>query len=222
MRTPVLIINLKTYESGTGKRALELAKTANRIAEQTGASIALAVQPADIYRVSKEVSVPVLAQHVDPIEFGSHTGYILPECVKESGALGTLINHSERRIGLENAERVIKRCQEAGLITIVCAESVEEAKQISMFKPEFIAFEDPELIGTLRSISKVKPENVRMFSSLLAGSGIKPLCGAGVATREDVRAALELGTEGVLLASAVTKAENPAQALEDLVKGLKV
>ena len=222
MKTPVLIVNLKTYQSGTGKRALGMAKAADRIAKETGASIALAVQPADIFRVSREVSVPILAQHVDPVGFGSHTGHILPESIKESGAAGTLVNHSERRLSMEGVESIVKRCQDAGLETIVCAENIEETGKIAGFGPDFIAFEDPELIGTLQSISRVKPENVRKFSSLLKGSGVKPLCGAGVASPDDVRAALELGTEGILLASAVTKADNPGKALENLVKGLGV
>ncbi|MFQ5647757.1 MAG: triose-phosphate isomerase [Candidatus Aenigmatarchaeota archaeon] len=220
MKTPILIVNFKTYQSGTGEKALELARAADRVAKETGASIAVAVQAADI-RIAREVSVPVLAQHVDPVGFGSHTGRMLPESVKESGAAGTLVNHSERRIGLEEVERSVKRCREAGLVAVVCAESTEEARKILAFKPDFIALEDPELIGTLQSVSKLKPDNVRAFSSLLEGTGVRPLCGAGVASPEDVRAALELGTEGVLVAAAVMKAGEPGRALEGLVAGLR-
>jgi triosephosphate isomerase len=42
-----------------------------------------------------------------------------------------------------------------------------------------------------------------------------------VVTTEDVSQALALGTEGVLLASGVLKAENPREALLQLIKGIK-
>jgi triosephosphate isomerase len=45
-------------------------------------------------------------------------------------------------------------------------------------------------------------------------------CGAGISTGEDVVAARELGTGGVLLASGVAKADDPRAALEDLVSDL--
>jgi triosephosphate isomerase len=45
------------------------------------------------------------------------------------------------------------------------------------------------------------------------------LCGAGITTGEDLRAALDLGSEGVLLASGIIKAKDQRQALEELVSG---
>ncbi len=46
------------------------------------------------------------------------------------------------------------------------------------------------------------------------------LCGAGVTNGEDVKAAIELGADGVLLASGVVKAKDPRAALLDLVSGV--
>ena len=50
--------------------------------------------------------------------------------------------------------------------------------------------------------------------------GIKVLCGAGIKTGRDVKRAIELGAAGVLLASGVVKASDPASVLEDLVQFL--
>jgi len=47
------------------------------------------------------------------------------------------------------------------------------------------------------------------------------LCGAGVTNGEDVRAALELGADGVLLASGVVKAQDKKVVLIDLASGLQ-
>jgi len=46
------------------------------------------------------------------------------------------------------------------------------------------------------------------------------LCGAGISTGEDVKAAIGLGTEGVLLASGVVKSADPKAVLLDLVSGI--
>ena len=46
---------------------------------------------------------------------------------------------------------------------------------------------------------------------------MKVLTGAGIQTGDCVRIALDLGTSGVLLASSVVKAEDPAKVLRDLV-----
>lgn len=219
MKTPILIPNLKTNQAGTGEKALELAKAAEKVSKETDASIVLAVQPTDIYRITQEVSIPIISQHTDPVEFGSHTGHILPEAVKEAGAIGTLINHSERRVP-EQVGEIVKRCKEVGLKTIVCAESVEEAEKFLIFNPDFIALETPELIGTLQSISKLEPESVKKFAELLSTTDVIPLCGAGVANAEDVKAAIQLGTKGALVATAIVKAENQEQALREMVQGL--
>ena len=118
----------------------------------------------------------------------------------------------------------IKRAKETGLKTVVCAASVQEAKAIAKFSPDCIAFEDPELIGTLKSVSKLEPETLKEFVQVIKKINPKiiPLCGAGIATSEDVKAALRIGTNGILLATAVVKSKNPAQAIKNLEKGFHV
>jgi len=46
---------------------------------------------------------------------------------------------------------------------------------------------------------------------------IVPLCGAGISNKEDVEAAKKLGVKGVLVASAIVKAENQREALLNLI-----
>jgi triosephosphate isomerase len=47
------------------------------------------------------------------------------------------------------------------------------------------------------------------------------LCGAGITHGEDLKAALDLGSQGVLLASGIIKAKDQRKALEDLVAGAR-
>ena len=216
---PIIIVNFKTAKSAIGKRALKLAKICDGIAKKTKTKILVAVQIADIYRVVQSVKIGVLAEHVDFEKPDSHTGMILPEDIKENGAMGSLLNHSEHRLKIDVLKKTIERCKKIKLKTIVCVASVEEAKKIAKFKPDYLAFEIPSLIGTLRSVSKMRPREVKKFVEVVRkiNSKIVPLCGAGVANGEDVRVALELGTKGILVASAVNKAKNPRKVLLDLV-----
>lgn len=219
MNTPLIMTNFKTYESATGEKAATLAKAHETIAKETGKNIVVAVQSTDIYRVSQAVDIPVFAQHCDSAGFGSKTGWITPEAAKQAGAVGTILNHSEHRFSShEDLEEAISRAKEAGLITCVCAETAEEGKEISeKFTPDFIAVEPPELIGGNISVSTAQPE---LISDSVEKISTNILVGAGVKNGEDVRIAVELGAKGVLLASGVTKAENPETVLRDLCSGL--
>ncbi|PVX24313.1 MAG: triose-phosphate isomerase, partial [Candidatus Bathyarchaeum sp.] len=97
LKVPIIIVNYKTYSEATGKKALELSKTAEKVSNETGVSIGVAPQVVDIRAICDAVSIPVFSQHIDPIVPGSSTGHILLESLKEAGAIGTLINHAERQ-----------------------------------------------------------------------------------------------------------------------------
>lgn len=219
MRLPTIIVNFKLYEQATGDNAVVLAKIHEKVAKETGASIAIAVNPVDLARVAKAVSIPVFAQHIDPIKFGGHTGHISPDLVKEVGAYGTLLNHAEYPIDDEEIMKSIIRCRDVGLFTVLCANTPEKAKELMKYHPDLIAVEPPELIGGDISISKAGPHIIENAVKMV-GEG-KVLVGAGVRDPEDVTIALSLGAVGVLLASGITKAKDPYSVLQGLVGGLK-
>lgn len=223
LKTPIIIVNFKTYKESTGDNAIKLAEICNKIAEETKTSIAIAVQSTDIYKISKIVSIPVLSQHIDAISFGKNTGFLLPESVKHAGAEATLLNHSEHRLDFDLLKKSIQRAKQAGLKTIVCAKSTEETKNIVNLNPDFIAIEPPELIGGKISVSEAKPEvinnSVKAIKSI--NKKIKVICGAGIHNKEDVKKAIELGADGILVSFGIVKARNQESALKDLVNGLK-
>ncbi len=222
LKTPIIIVNFKTYKESTGDNAIKLAEICNKIAEETKTSIAVAAQSTDIYRIAKIVSMPVLSQHIDAISFGKNTGFLLPESVRQAGAEATLLNHSEHRLDFDVLKSSIERARQARLKTVVCAKNVEDAKKIASLNPDFIAVEPPELIGSNISVSEAKPEvisdAVKAIKSI--NNKIKVLCGAGIHNKDDVKKSIELGAEGILVASGVVKAENQESALRDLINGL--
>ncbi len=215
VNTPIILVNFKTYSEATGRKALELAKNCEKISLETEICVGVAPQLVDIPPIVKAVSIPVFAQHIDPIKPGSSTGHILPESVKEAGAAGTLINHSERRLRLADIDAAITRAREVSLISLVCTNNSAVSTAAAALKPNMIAVEPPELIGTGIPVSKAKPEVVSGTAELVKqiNPDIIVLCGAGITTGEDVAAALRLGTEGVLVASGIVKAKNPYKVL---------
>ena len=223
IKTPIVIVNFKTYAEGTGRKALELAKAAEEVSRETGICFSVAPQFVDIPIIVREVDIPVFAQHIDPIKPGSHTGHILPEAVKEAGADGTLINHSERRLRLADIDAAVTMARELDLITVVCTNNTSVSAAAAALKPDMIAVEPPELIGTGIPVSKAKPEVVT--STVEAVKKINPdvtvLCGAGITNGDDVAAALKLGTEGVLVASGIVKAKDPRKVMEEFAEAAR-
>jgi triosephosphate isomerase len=213
------IINFKAYQTSTGLNAIKLAKICEKVAKKEKANIVVAVQPADILAVSGHVGIPVLAQHVDAVEFGAKTGWILPESVQQMGAVGSLINHSEHQIPLAQIDATIKRLKSLGMLSVCCADTPAKAAEIAKFNPDVIAIEPPELIGGNIAVSQAKPEVITQTTSRI--KDIPVLCGAGVKTMDDVVKAVQLGAKGILVASGVTNAQNPEKALTQLVRGLK-
>jgi triosephosphate isomerase len=215
---PVIILNYKTYVESTGKQGRVLTRMAHEVMKEKGVRIVVCPQTPDLY-LNKDSEIEVFSQHVDPITPGSHTGHVLPLALVEAGVTGSLINHSEDRRSIDDIKMCVKLCRENKLTSVVCAEDIAKVREVAQFMPDYVAIEPPELIGSGIPVSKADPDIVR--NSVRAVKELSPdtivLCGAGISKGEDVKAALDLGTSGVLLASGVVKAKDPKQALLDLV-----
>ncbi len=214
----MIFVNFKTYQQGTGKAALTLVQKCAQVEKETGIKIVPIVQTADLRLVSK---FAVFTQHLDDVGFGPYTGKILPQGVIEAGAKGTLLNHSENKIPVEVIGSTIQelRSIKKDFKILVCSESLEEAQEIIQFKPDFIAYEPPELIGGEVSVSSAQPEIISGFTKVI--KEIPVLVGAGVRNKEDVKKALQFKAAGVLVSSGVVLAEDAKGQLLKLALGFK-
>ncbi|MFQ5976140.1 MAG: triose-phosphate isomerase, partial [Candidatus Hydrothermarchaeales archaeon] len=200
IKTPVIMLNVKTYAESMGEKGLELARACQEVTEETGVSTAICPQQVDLSWIARQVDIPVLAQHVDAFSPGSCTGWTVLDAVKASGAVGTLVNHSEHRLTIADIEAVVAKAKELDLVTVVCTNNTSVSSAAAALEPTMIAIEPPELIGSGIPVSKANPEivkdSVKAVKEVLKDVTI--LCGAGISKGEDVKAAIELGTEGVL------------------------
>ena len=211
-----VLVNLKAYPCDP----VAVAESAASV-DAGPAEVAIAPQAAHLSAVA-DTGVQTWAQHVSPVEQGSHTGSTLAEAAADAGASGTLLNHSENRLKLADIDGSLDAADRVGFDTCVCANNPDQIRAAAALGPDAVAVEPPELIGTGTPVSKADPDIVRDAAE--AAESVDPevdvYCGAGISTGEDVVAARELGADGVLLASGVAKAEDPAAALEDLVAPL--
>ena len=212
----LFIINFKNYDNISGSRSLELAKIASKISRKYKIKIVVCPPQQVISEITK-VSIPVFAQHVDNKEMGSTTGYIVPELVKKSRVSGSLVNHSEHRLASKDIKELVSRLKALKMTSVVCVKNVSEARKYAKLNPDYIAIEPPELIGTGKAVSTEKPEviikSVRAVKD--AKNSTRLLCGAGIISGNDVARALELGANGVLVASGIVKAKNWERVIEE-------
>ena len=213
-----LIINTKAYSQASGeeyKKLLKACKSLNSKAKKQNVELILAPQLPELKETISS-NITTFSQHIDPIAPGSNTGFVAPETMKSLGCQGTLLNHSEHTLSKKLLEGSINKAKQEGLLTCVCAKTPSKIKEIVSLSPDMVAFEPPELIGGDVSVT-TRPKSVTQ--ALDNTNGISLLIGAGVKTKEDVAKAVELGAQGILVASGVVKAENPKKVIEDLIEG---
>ncbi|MGM0372135.1 MAG: triose-phosphate isomerase [Halobacteriota archaeon] len=210
-----VLVNLKAYDVDP----IEVATAAADVDAESETDVAIAPQTADLAGVA-DTGAETWAQHTSPVESGSHTGQPLAEGLARNGAVGTLINHSERRLSLADIDGAIAAAERAGMKTVVCANNPDQIAAVAALGPDAVAIEPPELIGTGTPVSQADPAIVR--DAVEAAESVDPdidvYCGAGISTAADVEAAADLGADGVLLASGVAKADDPATALQELIQ----
>jgi triosephosphate isomerase len=218
----MLFINFKTYEQGTGGNALDLIKIIEEISHENSVKIVPVLQAADIKEAVQVSKLEIWVQNIDPIDYGAHTGSVLPEAVKEDGAVGTFLNHSEHKFKeWEELVKADKRSKEVDLKTLIFASDMKELGRVLKIKPTFAAYEPPELVGSTKvSVAQAKPDVISKAAVASKEAGIPLIVGAGIHSEEDVRKSVELGAVGVALATDVVKAKDPRKELLELVQGL--
>lgn len=221
MTSPFILINFKSYREGAGNNAGRIAEAAEIVMQESGVTIGIAPQFVELHPFCKHYEIPVFAQHIDAVE-GAFTGHVPAFSVRAAGCAGTLINHSERRLTIADVEACVAAAKFNHLDSVVCTNNAAVSAAAAAFAPDYVAVEPPELIGSGISVAKADPEIIKSSVELVhsVNRNVKVLCGAGIQTGECVRTAVDLGADGVLLASGVVKAKDPEAVLRDLVSKL--
>lgn len=204
-----------------GEAMLKLAKVIDKTALKYDVDIIVTPQYTDISLLANNTErIFVFAQHMDPLYPGRGLGSVLPEAVKAAGAVGVMLNHAEKPVSLEVLEQTIKRADEVGLGTIVCADTVEDVKNIAKMAPNIIVAEPTELIGTGKtSDSNYVVETIRTVNEI--NPDIMVLQGAGISNGQDVYNTIKLGAQATGTTSGIMKSDRPYEMVEEMIYNLR-
>ncbi len=217
IRPPFFEIGPKAYIYG--EKALQLAMHADRMSVKYDVSIIFTPQYVDIPLIAdKTKHLHVFAQHMDSLKIGRGVGSVLPEAVKAAGADGFLLNHSEKRVSLEEIEKTIRRGDEVGLASMICADDLSQAVKIASFKPNIILAESPELIG-MGSRENSDQEEIKKINESVwqVNPDILVLHGAGIKCGQDIYDVFKNGAQGSGSTSGILLASDPFQMLEEMI-----
>lgn len=211
----MIFVNFKSYEEASGERCLDLAKTIEEVALQTQIKIIPTVKISDLKTISQNIKVETWIQNITESDN-------LAE-IMENGAGGTFINHSDYKITYFSLlERLVAKVKAAGFKCLVFSDSIEELKKNATLKPDYIAYEPPELIGsTTISVATARPEIIAEASVITKELGLPLIVGAGIKSSADIKKSLELGAVGFAVAKAIIQAPSQKEALLELVKGFE-
>mgnify|MGYP001218806663 CR=1 FL=1 len=204
-----------------GERMLKLARAADKASAKYDVRIILTPQYTDIQMLAQATKhLLIFAQHMDPLPIGRGLGSVLPEAVKAAGAVGVMLNHAEKPMATGDLRKAIKRADEVGLVSIVCADSMEEAAAIAHFSPNIIVAEPTELIGTGQTSDK---QYVIETTSAIkrVNPEIQVLPAAGIKNGADVYKMIKAGAEATGTTSGIMKAEDPEAMMEEMIRAAR-
>lgn len=219
IKAPFFEIGPKSYLYGND--VIELAKAADAASEKYGVDIIFTTPVVEIARVKAATKhIHVFAPHMDPIKPGRGLADILPESLVAAGAEGVMLNHCEKPVTLSVLKETIKRAEEVGLSTIVCADSLAEAGMIAMLGPDIIVAEPSELIGTGVSVG---PEYVEAATRAVkdVNPDILVLTAAGIANGADVYNTIKAGADATGSSSGVAKAADRAAMVDEMISAVR-
>ena len=218
MQSPFLIVNPKSYLYGN--ESLKLAKAADQAAKDTGLPIIFTCPYADMRMIRENTeNIIVYVQSMDPLTPGRGMGHVLPESLKEAGADAVFLNHAENPKTLSDLYACIRRAAELDMTSIVCADSITEAKAVACMNPDVVLAEPTDLIGTgqvaddaytmeaIDQVRKVNPDVLVVVAS-------------GVSTAEDCYNMIRLGADGTGGTSGILNAPSPAVRIREMAEAI--
>lgn len=218
MQSPFLIVNPKSYLYGN--ESLKLAKAADQAAKDTGLKIIFTCPYADVRMIRENTeNIIVCVQSMDPLVPGRGMGHVLPESLKEAGADAVFLNHAENPKTLSDLHACIRRAAELNMTSIVCADTITEAKAVACMNPDVVLAEPTDLIGTgqvaddaytieaIDQVRKVNPDVLVVVAS-------------GVSTAEDCYNMVRLGADGTGGTSGILNAPSPAVRIKEMAEAI--
>ena len=222
LEPPFFEVGPKAY--AFGKEIIELAKYADQLSLEYDVRIIVTPQYVYIPLVAAETkNVFVFAQHMDYLPIGRGIGSVLPEALKAAGTDGVFLNHVEKRLSMHDLIKTISRAREVGLMTFVCADTVEDALIVAKESPTFIVVESPDMIGGGKKRDPKEYEQIIDIEKKIheINKDIMLFHGAGINNAQDVFDVVSAGATGTGSSSALFLADNPKKMLMEMIQAVR-
>ena len=218
LKRPFFVVNPKSYLYG--EELHQLAKKTDELCESYNFQSLFTAQLVDLPWVVKNCPHLIsCAQSMESLKPGRGMGHVLPEALVAAGVKATFLNHAENPVTIGELAKTITRAREIGILTCVCADSVEEARAIAELHPDIMTCELNSLIGTGHIAG---PDYIR--TSTEAVKSISPntmvLQAAGISTGQDVYDAIYYGGDATGGTSGIVCAEDPIAKLDEMFGAL--
>lgn len=199
----------------------QLARSSGRAGREHDVAVVLTVPTAMVAPVAGlDAGVHVFGQHLDPDPVGATVGRVVAESLVDAGAAGVMLNHAANPVPFEQLVLSVRRARDAGLLTMVCAGSEEEAARVAALRPTVVLLEPEALIGSQgwgergwipsanAAVRTVAPEVLVMHAG-------------GVATPAIARSIMSAGADGTGSTSGVLSAPDPPAAVRSFVSEVR-
>lgn len=216
IRTPYFEVGTKNYVYGD--KLLEYAIAADKAAEKYDIDVLFICSPIEIRRVCEHTKhLFVLAPYMDTLRPGRGMADILPEGLKEAGAVGVVINHCERPMSMPQMKATIDRARELDMLVFACADTIAEGKAIAQLHPDIINPEPSDIIGGGNGVSPMAyvRESIDSIKSIYPDIMVEQA--AGITNGQQVYDFIMAGSEAAGAASGICKADNPVAMIDEMI-----
>lgn len=218
IKRPFFIVNPKSYLYGDD--SMKMAKIADKLAKKYNIDCIFTGQLVDLSEIAKETdNLIITAQHMDSLIPGRGMGHVLPEGLVNKGIQAVVLNHAEKPLTIATLDATIKRAKSVGLMTIVCADTVEQCRAIAELKPDCMICEPDSLIGTGNSSNE---DYISQTTKAVreVDKNILIMQAAGVSTADDVEKVMKLGADGTGGTSGIIKAPSWENKIDEMMSAL--
>jgi triosephosphate isomerase len=194
-----------------------VAIAAGRAGAHFGVTVVITV-PAPLITAIVELStgVRVFAQGMDLAVPADAMGSVTAAALADAGADGVMLNHDSNPLDRSQVDLALAESRAAGLATIVCAGTEDEALRLAHAGPTAVLYEPPSLIGTAgggpRSWIRGLTVSVHAIDP-----GVLAMHAGGIGSPEVARDVMASGADGTGSTSGVLGADDPEAAARDFI-----
>lgn len=211
----MIFVNFKNYPQAMGDNALLLIRIIEDVAKDSQLKIIPVVEPSEFKLLVGKSFLELWTQKVENEQN-------LTE-LSDMGLSGTFLNHSMYKLDdFEELKNQNEKAKSLSIKTLIFSDTVEDLSKIGTIRPDFLAYEPPELIESPDlSVASAKAESISQASVITKDLGIPLIVGAGIKSSDDIRKSMSLGAVGVAVSSAVVTSLDPKSVLLELAEGFK-